>query len=109
MKILALGSDTPGVATEQFAPYLKAEAAQVWQLYQGGVIREMYFRADRDDAVLLLECADADEAQRLLGTLPLVNQGLISFQYVPLKPYAGIARLFGSLHVDSIETQEVEP
>jgi muconolactone delta-isomerase len=74
---------------------LRAEAARVWELQQSGVLREIYFRQDRSDAVLVLECTDAGEAQRVLGTLPLVQAGLIAFEVIPLKPYPGLARLFG--------------
>lgn len=95
MKILALESEVPGVAAEAFKPHLQAEAARVWELQQAGVLREIYFRADRSDAVLVLECADVAEAQRVLGTLPLVRKGLIAFDVIPLKPYPGLARLFG--------------
>jgi hypothetical protein len=42
-----------------------------------------------------LECADAAEAHRVLATLPLVRAGLIAFEVIPLKPYPGLARLFG--------------
>jgi hypothetical protein len=95
MKILAMEVETEGVKPEQFAPHLKAEARNVWELYQSGTIRELYFRADRSDAVLVLECEDAREAKEMLDTLPLVQAGLISFEIVPLIPYPGFARLFG--------------
>jgi muconolactone delta-isomerase len=95
MKILALEKEVPGVAPAAFQPHLQAEAARVWELQQSGILREIYFRQDRSDAVLILECADAAEAQRLLGTLPLVQAGLITFEMIPLKPYPGLARLFG--------------
>jgi hypothetical protein len=52
MKILALEKEVRGVTEEQFAPHLKAEAPRVWELYQRGVVREMYFRQDRSEAVL---------------------------------------------------------
>jgi hypothetical protein len=94
MKILALEIDTPGVAAEQFAPHLKAEASAVWELYQAGVIRECYFRADRHSAVLVLECASVAAARLALEVLPLVEHGLISFELIPLAPYPGFARLF---------------
>ncbi len=95
MKILALERETPGTTPEQFAPHLKAEAAHVWELYKSGRIREMYFRRDRKEAVLVLECADAEEAHQILGTLPLVQAGLIRFEVIPLVPYPGFERLFG--------------
>ena len=94
MKILAIEHDTPGTTDEQFVPYLEDEAARAWELYQAGIFREMYFRADMPVAVLMLECADVDEARRILDTLPLVQAGLITFELMPLTAYPGFARLF---------------
>lgn len=96
MKILAMEVEVANVKPEQFTPHLKAEAQRVWELYQNGTIRELYFHADRSEAVLILECADAREAQQTLESLPLVRAGLISFHIIPLIPYPGFARLFGN-------------
>jgi hypothetical protein len=85
-----------GSTDEQFEPHLKAEAARAWELYQSEEIREMYFLADREEAVLILECASVKEAETTLGTLPLVKAGLIAFEIIPLKAYPGFARLFSS-------------
>ncbi len=95
MKILAMEIETMNTKPEQYGPHLKAEARRVWELYQGGTIRELYFRADRSEAVLMLECADVKEAQQILESLPLVQAGLITFDVIPLIPYPGFARLFG--------------
>jgi hypothetical protein len=95
MKILAMEIEATGVKPEQYGPHLKAEARRVWELYQAGTIRELYFRADRSEAVLILECVDTSEAQQTLGSLPLVQAGLIRFEVIPLVPYPGFARLFG--------------
>jgi hypothetical protein len=94
MKILALEREVPGLTSDDFAPHLKAEAERAWALYQEGVIRELYFRADRSEAVLVLECASLEEARAALGSLPLVRAGLIDFDLIPLRPYPGFARLF---------------
>jgi muconolactone delta-isomerase len=96
VKILAMESEVDGVRPEQFKPHLKAEASRVWELYQSGVIRELYFRGDRSDAILILECADEGEAQQVLDSLPLVQAGLITFEVIPLVPYPGFGRLFGN-------------
>ena len=95
MKILALERETPDTPPEGYAPHLKAEAARVWELYKSGQIREMYFRQDRSEAVLILECSDAEEAHQVLDSLPLVQAGLIGFEVIPLVPYPGFERLFG--------------
>ncbi len=95
MKILAIERDVGGVQSGAFTTALKkAEAARVWQLYQDDVIRELYFRQDQTSAVLVLECAGVEEAVRILGSLPLVQQGLIKFEVIPLAAYPGFARLF---------------
>jgi len=95
MKILAMEIEAEGVRPEQYQPHLKAEARRVWELYQTGTIRELYFRADRASAVLILECMEAGEAHQVLGSLPLVQAGLITFEIIPLSAYPGFARLFG--------------
>jgi hypothetical protein len=94
MKILAIEKEVPGLTAEDFKPHSQVEAAKVWELYQAGVLRELYFRQDRSEAVLMLECADVAEAHDILQTLPLVKEGLITFDVIPLKPYPGFARLF---------------
>jgi muconolactone delta-isomerase len=95
MKILAIEHDPPDVRDDQFtSELLRAEAQRAWELHQAGIIRELYFRADRHEAVLMLECADVDEAHSVLNTLPLVREGLIGFELIPLKAYPGFARLF---------------
>ncbi len=97
MKILAIEKEVKGVTDDQFTPeILRAEAAKAWELHQADVIRELHFRADWDGAVLILECADLGEADRVLRELPLARAGLIAFDLIPLAPYPGFARLFAS-------------
>jgi len=96
VKILAIEKEIPGVAEERFTEeILKAEARKAWELNQSGILRELYFSADKHEAVLVLECANADEARRQVGQLPLVRAGLIDFQLIPLVAYPGFERLFG--------------
>ncbi len=98
MKIMAFerSGSTSWPEQAQTERLLAAEAHQVWDLQQAGVIREIYFRADRNDAVLVLECRDEPEARRALASLPLVKEALIDFDIVPLRPYPGFARLFAA-------------
>lgn len=94
MKILALEHELPHAAADEFQQHTKAEARQVWALVQAGVIRESYFRADRNEAVLVLECQSVDKAHEALSTLPFVQHGLITFELIALKAYPGFERLF---------------
>jgi muconolactone delta-isomerase len=95
VKILALEKEIPGVTDDRFtADLLKTEALRAWELHQAGIIRELHFSRDRHEAILILECKDAEEARAVLATLPLVKSGLIAFEIIPLIPYDGFARLF---------------
>jgi hypothetical protein len=95
MRILAIERAVEGVDQSRYTPELAAaEARQVWNLYQAGVVRETYFHADQPMAVLVLECADVAEADAALESLPLVAAGLIEFEVLPLRAYPGFARLF---------------
>jgi len=98
LKLLALEADAPGADKGAYTTVLlQAEAKRAWELVQAGMLRELYFRADRHAAVLVLECASTEEAHDVLGTLPLVAAGLIIFEVIPLAPYSGFARLFSDM------------
>jgi hypothetical protein len=94
VKILAMEKAGVGPGTVATQELLQSEALRAWELYQDGVIRELYFRGDRPSAVLVLECRDVEEARQILDTLPLVAAGLIGFEIHGLVPYPGFARLF---------------
>lgn len=94
MKILAIEKGKPAVDPGKFDLYSKEEARKVWDLYKDGIIREIFFRTDKNEAVLLLECGNAAEAKEILNTLPFVSNGLIDFDIISLKPYPGFERLF---------------
>jgi hypothetical protein len=94
MKILAIEKKIEGINSSEFVLHAKEEAKRVWELYKCGVIRESYFRNDKDEAVLILECENESEALKFLSSLPLVKNGLIEFEVIPLKAYPGFERLF---------------
>jgi len=95
MKLLALERAVPGIKDDQFTEeILETEARKAWELYQSGVLRELYLSADKNEAVLVLECGGVGEARSYLAGLPLVKAGLIEFEVIPLMPYPGFARLF---------------
>lgn len=94
MKVLALGHDVVAQDDPRFAELRPAEARRVWDLYQAEVLREVYFRADRPNGVLMFEVPDMAAARAAVDSLPLVAAGLIDFDLVPLRAYPGFARLF---------------
>ncbi|HBF38419.1 MAG TPA: superoxide dismutase [Firmicutes bacterium] len=96
MKILAMEKEISNYSDTDFKPHLKAEATRVWELYQSGVFREIYFDKNKHNAIIIMECNDLQEAEEYLGTLPLVKEELIYFEMIALEAYSGFARLFGN-------------
>jgi hypothetical protein len=94
MKVLALGHDVVAADDPRFAELRQPEARVVWELTQGDILREVYFEADRPNAVLVFEVPDVAAARAALDGLPLVAAGLIDFDVIPLRPYTGFAHLF---------------
>jgi hypothetical protein len=94
MKILAIEKEVEGIDSKLFSLYARNEALKVYEYYQKGVIREIYFRKDKSEAILILECNDEIEAENFINTLPFVENGLIDFEIIPLQPYPGFERLF---------------
>lgn len=92
MKFLALEIEKEGLGPNRFKPYLKDESLKVLELYEKGIIREIYFDQDHC-AVLILECNNLKEAKNFLKKLPLVSNGLIDFNVIELSPYNGFSRL----------------
>ena len=89
MKFLALERELPGSSAERIHPLLGDEARRVWELKQSGARREIYFQAEQHTTVRMLECAHAVEARQLLGTLLLVQAGLIDFGLIPPVCWSG--------------------
>ena len=95
MKVLAIGHPRSGVRWEHIAPYVGEQARSVWERYEIGQVREFYLRADHQPgAVLVLECDDVTEAERLVAALPMAKAGLLDFELIPLRPFMGFRRLF---------------
>jgi muconolactone delta-isomerase len=94
MKFLAIERALPAASAEQMQALLTEEAERLWELQRTGAVRECYF-TPQHDAVLVLECADEQEASELLASLPLVREKQIRFEVLGLAPYTGFERLFG--------------
>jgi hypothetical protein len=94
MKIIALEKEINTARPIDFRRSAKAEAKALWQLYLEGIVREFYFRKEKNLAVLILEVKTKQAAQKALSRLPFVKNKLIEFELIDLKPYPGFERLF---------------
>lgn len=77
MKILATETELKKLNANSDKEILKAEARAVLDLQQKDILREIYFD-ENHYAVLMLECQDKTEAEKILSELPLVKSGLFN-------------------------------
>ena len=94
MKILALAHPLKQVDPAELFPTIVAETRHAWELIQQTSIREIYVREDTPLTVDILECANADEARKILETMPLAQAGVITFEIIPLAPFNALQILF---------------
>jgi Muconolactone delta-isomerase len=66
------------------APHIPDEARRTEELRAAGVLEQLYLKADRSGAVLILEAETAEDAERDLATLPLVARGVVSVEMTAL-------------------------
>jgi hypothetical protein len=96
MQYLAVLRVKPGTTREQLGSLAKPEAAAAWEMVCSGALRSIHFIEGPVGAVLLFEAGDRAEADALVGRLPMVQQGLLNIEVLPLVPFTGFAALFAS-------------
>ncbi|MDX2110165.1 MAG: superoxide dismutase [Verrucomicrobiota bacterium] len=93
MQILALEKELKAIDPQQHGVLLREEAACVWGFKKAGIIRDIWFTQRDKTAVVMLECPSEEAAKEHLAMLPLVREGLITFEILPLRSYDGFDRL----------------
>ena len=80
MKVLVIGQLTG----KDIRPHLPAEGRRVAEPRKEGLIRDVFFKADRTGPVLVLNDTNARDAPARLAGLPFVEHDLVTFDYVEL-------------------------
>ncbi len=88
MHVLAIGRLTG----KDIEPHLEAEGRRVAELRSEGLIRDVFLKSDGTGPVLVLDGVDAAEARQRLATLPFLEEDLVSFEYVELRPIPSAER-----------------
>ena len=76
MNVLAIGQ----YSSRDFDAHVPAEKQRVAELREEGFIRDLFFKTDKSGPILILNDTDRDRAQERLATLPLAEQGFLSFE-----------------------------
>lgn len=101
MQILALLRTLPSATPDRLGPLVKAEAEQIWALHLNGTLRSAHFLQAPGAPIpsgvtLMLETDNLATAEALIGGLPMVVEGLIAAEVLPLAPFTSYASLFAN-------------
>jgi hypothetical protein len=94
MQFLVIAKVVEGTPMEKVFPFIKDEAAKVWEYYAADAVRSSYYIADMSGAVLMLEVPNLEAAQKFVAELPMVQNNILNVEIIPLKPYTGTESLF---------------
>jgi hypothetical protein len=97
MQVLVIARVKAGIPVEQVLPFVSAEAAQAWEFYASEQIRQMYYIADMSGAVMLWEGESVESVTQEVSRLPMVQEGILACEILPIKPYTGFASLFAQI------------
>ncbi len=93
MKVFAVGSITKIPTPEQLARIMPKEVPDTLQLYLDGAIDQFWHRKDKQGVIFLVNATTVDEARATLARLPLADEGLMTFDYIPVGPLAPLGQL----------------
>ncbi len=86
-KFIAIGGPRANATPDATVPLMIHEIQAVWRDYTGGLIREIYERADQRGVVMVCETEDRTEVEEMLANLPLAKAGFLDTQVIELKPF----------------------
>jgi len=94
MRIFVIMRLQPGIDPAQLAPHGRTEAGAVWREIAAGRFRQVLLTTNRPGAVIEMEAADVTEAEAAMAALPLVANGFVEVEYLPVAPYRNLEALF---------------
>jgi hypothetical protein len=94
MQVLVIARVKSEIPVEKALPFVNLEAARAWEFYASEQIRQMHYIADMSGAVMLWEGESVESVTQEANKLPMVKEGILTCEILPLKPYTGYASLF---------------
>ena len=92
MKVFAIASIPSNVTLEEVRKHLPDEVPATLKLYLDGKVEQFWFRENMGP-IFLMNVATLDEAKEILGSLPLVAEGLMAYEYMPVTTLSPLGML----------------
>jgi hypothetical protein len=92
MKVFAIATAQPGLTPDKLEQHLPKEVPATLQHYLDGTVEQFWFR-EKAGPIFLMNVESIEEARASLSTLPLVANGLMTYEFLPVGPLVPLARL----------------
>ena len=94
MQYLVIASIPENLSKRDVVPQIRPEAMASWKLWESEMMRAVWYKADMSGAVMVLDAPSMKEIEEALDTLPMIHEGLLKPEIIPLKSYTGWDKLF---------------
>lgn len=85
MKVFAIASAQPTLTPEKLKQHMPSEVPSTLKLYLDGKVEQFWFR-EKLGPIFLMNVDSVEEAKAILNALPLVADGLMRYEYLPVTP-----------------------
>jgi hypothetical protein len=92
MKVFAIASANSTLTPDKLQQHMPNEVPATLQLYLDGKVEQFWFR-EKAGPIFLMDVESVEQAKATLDTLPLVADGLMSYELLPVGPLAPLGRL----------------
>jgi hypothetical protein len=95
MKVFAIASATPALTPEKIQQHMPNEVPATLKLYLEGKVEQFWFR-EKAGPIFLMNVESVEQAKATLNALPLVADGLMSYEFLPVGPLAPLGMLIAN-------------
>ncbi|WP_434112283.1 hypothetical protein [Paraburkholderia caffeinilytica] len=92
MKVFAIASAQPTLTPDKLQQHMPNEVPATLKLYLEGKVEQFWFR-DKAGPIFLMNVESIEQARATLNMLPLVADGLMTYELMQVGPLAPLGRL----------------
>ena len=92
MKVFAIASAQSTLTPDRLQQHLPNEVPATLKLYLEGKVEQFWFR-ENAGPIFLMDVDSVEQAKATLDALPLVADGLMTYELMPVGPLAPLGRL----------------
>ena len=92
MKVFAIASAQPSLTPDKLQQHMPNEVPATLKLYLDGKVEQFWYR-EKAGPIFLMNVESVEQAKATLDALPLVADGLMTYELLPVGPLAPLGRL----------------